>query len=107
MPRLPLTRWLLPALRDQLPVRRFVRNVINGKLLGLLHPRSHYREDGSAKVAYSTKASALRAATKMQAKHGHYFSRYKCAYCKGYHLGKNRPVQQHPQQVLPLKNSST
>lgn len=77
------------ALKDQLPWRRLWRNLLKGHLRGLVHPRSHFRHDGEAKISYGSKASAIKAATKMQAKTGNYFSNYKCMRCDGYHIGKN------------------
>ena len=78
------------ALRDQLPVDRFVRNLFKGHLFGLLHKRSHFRDDGKAKVMYNTKETAKKAAASMMKKQNKYFSTYKCMRCDGYHLGKNR-----------------
>jgi hypothetical protein len=46
--------------------------------------------DGKEKQSFPTKDSAMRAASAMQKKHGKYFSTYKCIFCDGYHLGKNR-----------------
>lgn len=76
--------------RDQLPLRRILKNIRNGNLVGLFHERSHLTHSGDPKIAYGSKASATRAAEKMQKKTGNYFSNYKCLYCNGYHLGKNR-----------------
>jgi len=81
---------IILALKDQGPFTRFVRNLLKGHVLGLFHKRSHYRENGQAKVMYNTKASATKAAKKMSEKHGVWFSNYKCLFCDGYHLGKNR-----------------
>ena len=39
---------------------------------------------------YNSKASALKSAEAMGKKRGVHFSAYKCAYCDGYHLGRNR-----------------
>lgn len=78
------------ALKDQMPLSRLIRNLYKGHVFGLFHIRSHQREDGQLKVAYSSKASAEKAAKKMKEKKGVYFSNYKCIHCDGYHLGKNR-----------------
>lgn len=78
------------ALKDQLPVKRLVRNLLKGHVLGLLHKRSHQNESGKPKVSYPTKDSAQRAAQSMSKKRGLYFSNYKCMLCDGYHIGKNR-----------------
>jgi hypothetical protein len=56
----------------------------------MFHIRSHQREDGKLKVMYNTKASAQKAADSMKKKHDKHFSVYKCVFCSGYHLGKNR-----------------
>jgi hypothetical protein len=77
------------AIKDQMPLRRFIRNLLKGNLLGLIHKRSHFRHEGQAKVAYGSKKTAEKAAKKMKEKQGVYFSNYKCFYCDGYHLGKN------------------
>lgn len=78
------------ALKDQMPLSRFIRNLMKGHVLGLFHRRSHFTESGPPKVMYNTKETALKSATKMSAKHGKYFSTYKCLRCDGYHIGKNR-----------------
>jgi len=82
-------RNIILAIGDQMPPRRFLRNLFKGNLLGLLHKRSHFRDDGQAKIAYGSKATAEKSARKMTEKKGVYFSNYKCLYCDGYHLGKN------------------
>ena len=82
---------LAKALWEQLPLKRAFRNFfITGNAWGMFDIRSHQREDGSSKVMYNTKATALKAAKSMEKKRGVHFSVYKCIYCDGYHLGKNR-----------------
>ena len=78
------------GLMDQLPWRRLLRNIRNGNIRGLIHIRSHARDDGSAKVMYNTKPSAVKAAEKMAKKVGTPFGNWKCFHCDGYHIGKNR-----------------
>lgn len=39
---------------------------------------------------YNTKETAQKAADSMKKKMNKHFSVYKCIYCDGYHLGKNR-----------------
>ena len=63
---------------------------VTGYALGLFFKRSHYREDGQSKVSYNTKETALKSAEAMSKKKGVHFSTYKCIYCDGYHIGKNR-----------------
>lgn len=86
--------------RDQLPISRLLRNLRKGNLRGLVHERSHLNHSGEPKIAYGSKSSATRAAEKMKAKKGLYFSNYKCLYCDGYHLGKNRDqALRHPDEA--------
>jgi hypothetical protein len=83
-------RNLYLAMKDQMPLSRFIRNLRKGHILGLFHKRSHFRDNGQPKVGYNTKATATKVAANMTAKHGVWFSNYKCLYCDCYHLGKNR-----------------
>ena len=78
------------ALKDQMPLKRFIRNLAKGHVLGLFHKRSHLREDGTPKVMYNSKKTAEKSAASMRQKTGKWFSNYKCIFCDGYHLGKNR-----------------
>ena len=83
---------LIPALKSQLPLKRAFRNFfITGNAWGLFSVNSHINQtSGKEKVAYGSKDSAMRAAQSMSKKHGVHFSVYKCAYCNGWHIGKNR-----------------
>ena len=63
---------------------------MKGHVLGLFTKRSHLNANGTPKVRYNTKATAEKSAQKMSEKTGKYFSNYKCIYCDGFHLGKNR-----------------
>jgi len=83
---------LILGLKEQLPLKRAFRNfVITGNAWGLFHINSHIRQDNNKpKVMYNTKESALKAAESMKKKKDIHFSVYKCIYCDGYHLGKNR-----------------
>jgi len=79
------------ALVGQLPLKRFVKNFfVTGNAWGMFNIRSHQRKDGTPKVMYNRKVSADKAAKQMSKKHGKHFSNYKCVFCDGYHLGKNR-----------------
>lgn len=81
--------WL--AFKDQLPLTRLIRNLWKGHVFGLFSKNSHFRGDtGQAKVTYNTKETATKVAKQMMEKKGKYFSNYKCIWCDGYHLGKNR-----------------
>lgn len=50
-----------------------------------------------------TKEDALKVAAKMSAKHGVHFSAYKCLFCDGYHIGKNRDNKKNDTHVV-MKN---
>lgn len=77
------------ALKDQMPISRFFRNLRKGHLIGLFSKRSHENADGKPKISYGSKASATKAAAAMTKKRCVYFSNYKCVWCDGYHIGKN------------------
>jgi hypothetical protein len=50
---------------------------------------------GKPKVMYNTKATAEKAALSMKKKHGYHYSPYKCLWCDGYHIGRNRSNKSH------------
>jgi len=83
---------LILAIIEQGPLKRAFRNFfITGNAWGLFHINSHRRGDTlKPKVMYNTKATALKSAEAMSKKHKAHFSTYKCIYCDGYHIGKNR-----------------
>ena len=87
-------KWknLLLVLQDQGPPSRFLRNFfVTRNAWGLFSNNSHVvAGSGKPKVVYNTKASSVRAAEAMKVKHGVHFSSYKCLFCDGYHIGKNR-----------------
>lgn len=84
-------RNLVLALRDQGPPSRFWRNLRKGHLWGLIHRNSHVSQgSGKPKVMYNTKATAVKSAQAMAKKNGFYYSNYKCVFCDGYHIGRNR-----------------
>ena len=80
------------ALKDQGPFKRFIRNFFTTKnAFGIFHKNSHISfGSGKEKIKYNTKATAIKAAESMSKKHGVHFSNYKCVFCDGYHIGKNR-----------------
>lgn len=83
---------LIKALKDQGPLKRAYKNFfVTGNAWGLFHKNSHLRADtGLAKVSYNTKKSAVKASEAMSMKYGNHYSVYKCAFCDGYHIGRNR-----------------
>ncbi|USN13872.1 hypothetical protein PAPPERLAPAPP_01970 [Brevundimonas phage vB_BpoS-Papperlapapp] len=85
-------RNLFLALKSQLPLKRLLRNFfITGNAWGLFSRHSHIAQgSGKPKVMYGSPESAQKAADSMQRKHGGEFRPYKCAFCDGYHIGKNR-----------------
>ena len=84
-------QFLYLALKEQGPAKRFVRNFfITRNAWGLFSKRSHFTYNGKEKVRYNTKETAQKVSEKMSKKHGKYFSFYRCIFCGGYHLGKNR-----------------
>ena len=80
------------GLMEQGPWKRAWRNFfVTGNAWGLFSKNSHRRADtGKEKVMYNTKETAQKAADSMKKKMDKHFSVYKCIYCDGYHLGKNR-----------------
>ena len=85
-------RNLILGLKEQLPLKRaFVNFFVTRNAWGMFHINSHIRCDiNKPKQEFNTKESALKAAESMKKKHGKHFSVYKCIFCDGYHLGKNR-----------------
>ena len=83
---------VLLALHGQLPLKRaFVNFFVTGNAWGMFHINSHQRQDtGKPKVMYNTPETASKVAKSLSEKHGVHFSYYKCVYCDGYHIGKNR-----------------
>ena len=80
------------ALKEQGPWKRAYHNfVVTRNAWGMFYIQSHQRQDnGKLKVMYNTKVSAEKAAASMKKKYNKHFSVYKCIFCDGYHLGKNR-----------------
>jgi hypothetical protein len=81
------------ALLEQGPPKRFIRNFfITGNAWGMFHINSHVnRGNGKDKVMYGSISSALKACRSLEKKNlGATYSPYKCIYCDGYHIGRNR-----------------
>ena len=83
---------LILALKEQGPFKRAYRNfVVTRNAWGMFHKNSHQRLDtGKLKVMYNTKKTAVKSAESMSKKFDKHFSVYKCVFCDGYHIGKNR-----------------
>ena len=82
---------LFLAIYDQLTRNGAWRNIfVTHNAFGIFSRYSHTaRGSGKQKMSYPTKAVALKAAKVMSEKHGVHFSVYKCAWCDGWHVGKN------------------
>lgn len=79
------------AVCDQLTRKGAWRNIfVTHNAFGIFSRYSHVaRRSGKPKMSYPTKAVAMKAAEAMSKKHGVHFSVYKCAWCDGWHVGKN------------------
>ena len=82
---------LFLAIYDQLTRKGAWRNIlVTHNAFGIFSRYSHTAcGSGKLKMSYPTKAVALKAAEAMGEKHGVHFSVYKCAWCDGWHVGKN------------------
>lgn len=83
---------LILGLKGQLPWKRFFINFfITRNAWGMFSKYSHIRRDTNKdKLMYSTIETAKKAAANMSKKNGVHFSIYKCVFCDGWHIGKNR-----------------
>lgn len=79
------------AILDQLTRKGSLHNIfVTRNAFGIFCQYSHIsRRSGKPKMAYPSKATAIKAAEAMGKKHGVHFSVYKCAWCDGWHIGKN------------------
>lgn len=83
---------LFLALKYQLPLSRAFRNFfITRNAWGMFHRNSHFRQDINVpKVTYTTYKSANKACVSMEKKYEGKFRAYKCVFCDGFHIGKNK-----------------
>lgn len=84
---------IISVIKDQMPLSRLIRNFfITRNAFGLFYIKGSHIAGYSdkPKVMYNTKQSSLKAAESMKKKTGKHFSSYKCLFCDGYHIGKNR-----------------
>lgn len=90
----PKIKWrnLKIWLKDQFKRKTWFRNFfITRNAWGAFSINSHVNQhNGKPKVMYNTLATALKSAEAMSKKHNTHFSTYKCLFCDGYHIGKNR-----------------
>lgn len=78
--------------KDQVKRKRFLYNMfISRNACGAFSINSHINQTtGRPKQTYNHLETAKKVADKMSEKYGKHFSYYKCLYCDGYHIGKNR-----------------
>ena len=83
---------LFLGLKSQLPLKRFFRNFfITCNSRWLFNINSHINSTtGQPEVAYGSQQSAIKAANKVSEKKNCYFSVYKCIFCDGWHIGRNK-----------------
>lgn len=77
---------------DQVKRRRVITNFfITRNAWGAFSLNSHINQHtGKLKVMYNTVETARKSAEKMSEKYNTHFSYYKCLFCDGYHVGKNK-----------------
>ena len=77
---------------DQIKRKRFITNFfVTRNAWGAFSINSHINQHThQPKIMYSTVEKAQKAADKMGQKNNTHFSYYKCLFCDGYHVGKNR-----------------
>ena len=78
--------------RDQFKRKTWFRNFfITGNAWAAFSINSHVNQHtGKPKVMYNTEKTAKKSAEAISEKYGTHFSYYKCLFCNGYHVGKNR-----------------
>ncbi len=94
------------AIWNQLTRKGAWRNVfVTHNAFGIFSKYSHIsRRSGKPKIPYPNKKVALRAAEAMGKKHGVHFSVYRCAWCDGWHIGKNVQNKITNSEVAPDTN---
>ena len=87
-------KGLLKAIAFQIKKENAFKNIfITHDAFGIFSENSHrnvHCNTGTAKVMHNTYEGAMKHAEKMSKKYGVHFSVYKCAYCTGYHIGRNK-----------------
>ena len=78
--------------KDQCKRKAVFRNFfVTRNAWGAFSINSHINQHSNQpKVMFNTVEGARKAAEKMGKKHNTHFSYYKCLFCDGYHIGKNR-----------------
>ena len=78
--------------KDQFKRKTWFRNFfITHNAWAAFSINSHINQHtGKPKVEYHTEKTAIKVAGQLSEKYGAHFSYYKCLFCDGYHVGKNR-----------------
>ena len=97
---------LFLAINDQVTRKGARRNIfVTHNAFGIFSRYSHTACGmGKLKMSYPMKAVALKAAEAMGEKHGVHFSVYKCAWCDGWHVGKNAQNKVKPKDDSEKKS---
>lgn len=90
----PKLKELCKAILFQIKEKNAFKNIfVTHNAFGIFSINSHtnmHNNVGKDKQMYKTKESAIKSAEWMAQKYGGEFSAYKCAYCSGYHIGRNK-----------------
>jgi len=85
---------LLKAILFQLKEENAFRDIfITKNAFGIFSINSHinaHANTGKPKQMFKTEEGARKAAESLSKKYNTHFSTYKCAFCEGYHIGKNK-----------------
>ena len=94
--------------KDQIQRGTWFRNFfITRNAWGAFSINSHVNQHThKSKVMYNTVESAKKAADKMSKKNNTHFSYYKCLFCNGYHIGKNRDNKTDYDKQTETENSN-
>ena len=91
-------KQLLKAILFQIKKKGAFKNIfITHNAFGILSPASHQNTHcnvNKPKVIYNTLETATKSAEKLGQKNNCHYSVYKCAYCTGYHIGRNKENRQ-------------
>ena len=85
-------RNLFLALKYQLPLKRAFHNFfVTRNAWGMFYKSSHVAQgSGKPKFQYGSIETARKASLSMEKKYEGKFRPYKCVFCDGFHIGKNK-----------------
>lgn len=83
---------LFKAILFQIKKENAFKNIfITKNAFGIFSKNSHINQHtNEPKIMYNTFETANKNALRMSEKTGKHFSVYKCVFCNGYHIGKNK-----------------